>query len=141
MDNRRQYNIQLLQEPNEDVLDQRLQFFLNGIDNQDNFRYWNVSSPRILLDVQTRKPNDGLIFLEIILLVLFIFLKFESSSLTIVIENNPAYNEGKLMFQQDGAPPRYSGNVHETISGLWIGRKFKLLVPLMNHLFTVVNNL
>lgn len=163
------YKIRLVQELNEDDFDRRLQFceimseramhngnfvfnvcfsdecsfFLNGLVNRHNCRYWADTNPRIFHETHTQHPQKlnvwagifgnsivGPFFLPGNLtgdMYLDLLENAIDPALTHIIENDPAYNEQELIFQQDGAPPHYSQHVrnylNNTFPGRWIGRR------------------
>lgn len=163
------YKIQLVQELNEDDFDRRLQFceiiservannnnflfnvcfsdectfFLNGVVNRHNCRYWAENNPRVFHEVHTQHPQKlnvwagifgnsivGPFFLPGTLtgdMYLDLLENTIDPALTDIIENNPGYVEAELIFQQDGAPPHYSQNVRNYLNtnfpGRWIGRR------------------
>ena len=140
------YKIRLVQELNEDDFDRRVQFceimseramqnenflfnvcfsdectfFLNGIVNRHNCRYWADTNPRIFHETHTQYPQKlnvwagifgnsivGPFFLPGNLtgdMYLDLLENTIDPALTHIIENDPAYNEHELIFQQDGAP-------------------------------------
>ena len=162
------YKIRLVQELNEDDFDRRLQFceimtqraidgnflfnvcfsdectfFLNGLVNRHNCRYWADTNPRIFHEAHTQHPQKlnvwagifgnsivGPFFLPGNLtgdMYLDLLENAIDPALTNIIENDPAYSEQELIFQQDGAPPHYSLNVRNYLNhvfpGRWIGRR------------------
>lgn len=163
------YKIRLVQELNEDDFDRRLQFcevmseralnndnfifnvcfsdecsfFLNGLVNRHNCRYWADSNPRIFHETHTQHPQKlnvwagifgnsivGPFFLPANLtgdMYLDLLENAIDPALTNIIEEDRAYNEQELIFQQDGAPPHFSLNVRNYLNdrfpGRWIGRR------------------
>lgn len=165
------YKIHLVQELNEDDFDRRLQFcedmseriindehflfntcfsdecsfFLNGVVNRHNCRYWSDFNPRIYHEVHTQQPQKlnvwagifgdhlvGPFFLPGNLtgeMYLELLQGAIDPALTAIIENqnDRRYIANRLMFQQDGAPPHYALRVRQyldqTFPGRWIGRR------------------
>ncbi|EFN87922.1 hypothetical protein EAI_08475, partial [Harpegnathos saltator] len=149
------YKIQLSQQINEDDFDRRLEFceiistravynpnflfnvcfsdectfYLNGIVNRHNCRYWADSNLRILHEVHTqhlKKLNvwagifgnrivGPLFLLGTSNLTAEMYLELLEDiidpMLTDVIENDEHYLEDQLVFQQDGASPHYAISV------------------------------
>lgn len=163
------YKIHLVQELHEDDFDRRLEFcenmseriindpnlvfnicfsdecsfFLNGIVNRHNCRYWADENPHIIHEVRTQYPQKlnvwagiygnrivGPFFLPGNLtgeMYLNLLQNAVEPALTEIIEQNEHYNENQLIFQQDGAPPHYAHTVRQyldnTFPDRWIGRR------------------
>lgn len=163
------YKIQLIQELNDDDNDRRLEFcetmsaliarnpdftfntcfsdecsfFLNGMINRHNCRFWSDTNPRIFREIHTQYPQKlnvwagiygdnivGPFFLNATLngeLYLNLLQNAIDPELTRILENNQEYQEDALYFQQDGAPPHHALPVrqylHNTFPNRWIGRR------------------
>ncbi|XP_050307733.1 uncharacterized protein LOC126744391 isoform X2 [Anthonomus grandis grandis] len=119
-------------------------FFLNGLVNRHTCRYWSDNNPRVYREVHTQYPQklnvwagifgDNLVgpfFLPGNLtgeMYLELLPQAIDPALTAIIETqNDRYDEDRLMFQEDGAPPHYTLFVREyldrTFPGRWIGRR------------------
>lgn len=161
------FKIQLVQELNEDDFDRRLQFcelvseiinnnqnyifdicfsdecsfYLNGIVNRHNCRYWSDENPRIFHEVRTQHPQkfnvwvgiygnhligpffipgdlNGEIYLELLENTIY-------PALVQILENEEDHHT--IIFQQDGAPPHFAQPVRqfldESFPQSWIGRR------------------
>ena len=169
------YKIQILHELNEDDYDRRIEFcesmcqridedphliknicfsdestfFLNGIVNRHNCRYWDNENPHIFQEGHTQFPEKinvwagiygneiiGPFFLEENLTGQLYLNLLENAiypsivqSLENQVDENGAMelSENNLHFQQDGAPPHYALAVREWLNeqfpGTWIGRR------------------
>lgn len=161
------FKIRLVQELNEDDSDRRLQFcevvsemingnqnymfdicfsdecsfYLNGIVNRHNCRYWSDENPRLFREVHTQHPEKlnvwagiygnhiigpffipgnltGQIYLDLLENAIY-------PALVQVLENEEDHQT--IIFQQDGAPPHFVQPVRqfldENFPHAWIGRR------------------
>lgn len=161
------FKIRLVQELNEDDFDRRLQFcevvsemindnqnymfdicfsdecsfYLNGIVNRHNCRYWSDENPRLFREVHTQHPQKlnvwagiygnhiigpffipgnltGQIYLDLLENAIY-------PALVQVLENEEDHQT--IIFQQDGAPPHFVQPVRqfldENFPDAWIGRR------------------
>ena len=165
------YKVYLVQELLEDDYDRRLQFceeimrrcdenngfplnilfsdeatfYLNGVVNRHNYRFWSQENPHWICEAHTQRPQKvnvwaGIINNRILGPYFFEgnltaaryldFLRFELvPALAVMFPNeaDPDIPTETLWFQQDGAPPHFGINVREYLdeifAGRWIGRR------------------
>lgn len=119
-------------------------FFLNGIVNKQNVRYWCDENPHVFREGHTQFPEKlnvwagilgnhivGPLFLEETLtgqLYLDLLENFIHPLIIDIVENNEEeFGDADITFQQDGAPPHYSLIVRNFLNtgypGRWIGRR------------------
>lgn len=169
------YKLQLVQELNEDDPDRRLQFaeemtnrlandpnflysicfsdecsfYLNGLVNRHNCRYWDDTNPRLFREAHTQNPEklnvwagilgnriigpyflpgnlNGEMYLE--LLETYIYPMIVET-----MENDDNILEDNVWFQQDGAPPHFTVQVRQFLNAnfpnQWIGRRGSIEWP------------
>lgn len=130
-------------------------FFLNGLVNKQNCRYWNNENPHVFREGHTQFPQKlnvwaGILGNEIIgpifiegNLTAELYLNLLQNEIDPLItqslqnqvdeEGNRWLDERHLHFQQDGAPPHYALRVrqwlNERFRGKWIGRRGTLEWP------------
>lgn len=169
------YKIQLLHELNEDDYDRRLQFveemsercignpnfmynicfsdecsfFLNGLVNRHNCRYWSDSNQHLFRQSHTQHPEKLNVWAGILgnnLIGPFFFEGNLTGEMYLTLlqdnivprireviaeDNNLAQHE--VFFQQDGAPAHYAAPVRQFLSenfrGHWIGRRGSIEWP------------
>lgn len=118
-------------------------FSLNGLVNRHNCRYWAESDPHVMREFHTQRPQKLNVWCGIlgdhIVGPFFIDGNLNSESylellreavdpqITQILENDEAFSENLLAFQQDGAPPHFAATVrqflNDTFPGRWIGRR------------------
>lgn len=165
------YKVQLVQELLDDDFDRRLEFcetmmnhcnndpqfvrhvvfsdeatfYLNGIVNRQNCRYWAPANPHWMMEDHTQFPLKVNVWAGIIenkiVGPFFIEGPLNSDKYLDLLEhniipalvalypnnNNPQIPNNSLWYQQDGAPPHYSRVVRDyldaTFPNRWIGRR------------------
>ena len=120
-------------------------FYLNGVINRHNYRFWSQENPRWIFEAHTQRPQKVNVWAGIInnrILGPFFFegnltaeryldfLTFElMPALAVIFPNevDPDIPNETIWFQQDGAPPDFGVNVRryldEIFPGRWIGRR------------------
>lgn len=158
------YKIQLVHELNEDDPDRRLQFcdaisheidrdplfvfktcfsdectfFLNGLVNRHNCRYWCKENPHVFRESHTQFPEKinvwcgilgnsivGPFFLEENLTG-ELYLNLLENAIVPRISEIAISHDFDPIFQQDGAPPHYARRVRDFLDAefsMWIGRR------------------
>ncbi|KAG5894615.1 hypothetical protein JTB14_026146 [Gonioctena quinquepunctata] len=124
-------------------------FFLNSTVNRHNCCYWSDANPHVFHEIHTQTPQKlnvwagifgdrliGPVFLDGKLTeetYLELLNEFVYPQLVDIIENDDRYHEDHLIFQQDGAPPRYAQPVRAFLDrmfpGSCIGRRGSIEWP------------
>lgn len=164
------YKVQLVQELSEDDFDRRMDFcerlmdicnndrnfiqnlifsdeatfYLNGMVNRHNCRYWSTENPRWVEEAHTQYPEKlnvwAGIFNNRVIGPFFIDGSLTGQKYLDLLQNDiiPAIMINgqvplNVWFQQDGAPPHYDRNVRNflnlTFTNRWIGRRGSIEWP------------
>lgn len=125
-------------------------FFLNGLVNRHNCRFWSDVNPHVFQEEHTQRPQKinvwaGILNNQIIGPIFYQdnltglrYLQFLEELIHPLIiqcleENVDQMQEDQLYFQQDGAPPHFSLEVRQYLDtvfpGHWIGRRGSIEWP------------
>ncbi|KAJ8911713.1 hypothetical protein NQ315_013175 [Exocentrus adspersus] len=151
------YKVYLVQELLEDDYDRRLQFceeimrrfddnngfqrdilfsddatfYLKGVDNRHNYRFWSQENPHWTCESHTQHPQKVNVWAENLTAVHYLdFLTFDLIPALVMIfpnEIDPDIPNERIWFHQDGAPPHFGIDVriylNEMFPNHWIGRR------------------